>query len=139
LFDFFILFKMKQISFKQIISKIKKTKFEKFDLIVAIGQGGIIPASLVADKLKLDMKILWLNFRDENNKIKYKSPKLTKKFDIKLKNKKILLVDDVNRTGKTLQKAKKLLKGNKIKTFVLNGKADYNIINSKECVRFPWR
>jgi len=129
---------MKQISFKQIISKIKKIKFEKFDVIVAIGQGGIIPASLVADKLKLDMKILWLNFRDENNKIKYKSPKLTKKFN-KITNKKILLVDDVNRTGKTLEKAKQILKRNKIKTFVINGKADYNIINSKECVRFPWR
>lgn len=130
---------MKQISFKKIIEKIKKISFEKFDAVVAIGKGGIIPASLAADKLKVDMFVLWLNFRDEYNRPKYKSPRLTKKFNIKLKNKKILLVDDVNRTGKTLEKAKKILKGNKIKTFVINGDADYSIINSKECVRFPWR
>ena len=55
-----------------------------------------------------------------------------------LKDKKILLVDTVSRTGKTLKKAKQLLKGNKIKTFVINGKADYQIINKKECVLMPW-
>lgn len=130
---------MKLISFKKIIDKIKKIKFEKFDLIIAIGRGGIIPASLAADRLKIDMFVLWLNFRDKNNNPKYKSPKLTKKFNFKLKNKKILLVDDVSKTGKTLEKAKKILKGNEIKTFVINGAADYNIINSKECVEFPWR
>lgn len=130
---------MKQISFKQIVNKIKKIKFEKFDVVVAIGKGGIIPASLIADKLKLDVFVLWLNFRDENNKPKYKNPKLTKKFNIKLKSKRILIVDDVSRTGKTLEKAKNILKGNKVKAFVLNGKADYNLFNSKECVRFPWR
>lgn len=130
---------MKPITFKKIINEIKKIRFEKFDLIVAIGRGGIIPASLVADKLKIDMFVLWLNFRDEKNNQRYKSPRLTKKFSFKLNNKRILLVDDVNKTGKTLEKAKEILKGNKMKTFVINGNADYNIINSKDCVRFPWR
>ena len=55
-----------------------------------------------------------------------------------MKNKKILLVDDFSRTGKTFKEAKKLLKGAKIKTFVINGKADYKLYSYKTCLKFPW-
>jgi len=49
-----------------------------------------------------------------------------------------LLVDDFSRTGKTFEEAKKILKGSKIKTFVVNGKADYGLHNYPCCVKFPW-
>jgi hypoxanthine phosphoribosyltransferase len=62
------------------------------------------------------MDILWLNLRDEKNNIIRTEPQLIGK-NIELKNKKILLVDDVSRTGKTLEKAKQLLNGNEIKNF----------------------
>lgn len=132
------LYRMKKLTFEQIINKINHINFEKFDLVVAIGKGGIIPGALVANHLNLDIKILWLNFRNENNNPKYSKPKLTKEIDFNIKNKKILLVDDVSRTGKTLNAAKGLLKGNKVKTFVVNGNADYSLYNFKDCIEWPW-
>lgn len=131
---------MQKLTFSKFFSSLGKIKFDKFDLIVAIGKGGIIPSVFIHEKLKIPIEIIWINFRDETNKQVRKEPviKIINKKLKKIKNKKILLVDDVARTGKTLKKAKTLLKGNKIKTFVVNGKADYNILNKTECVRLPW-
>lgn len=130
---------MQKLTFTKFFSLLNKVKFEKFDLIVAIGKGGIIPAVFLHQKLRIPIKPIWINYRDETNKPIRKEPILIKTNKLKLKNKKILLVDDVSRTGKTLNKAKSILKGNKIKTFVVNGKADYYILNKEECVRFPWK
>ena len=149
---------MKKLTLNQIIKKIKKIKFPKFDLIIAIGKDGIMPASLLKHYLNLPIQVIWLNYRNKNNKPIRKEPILKKPLDKKLKrlkNKKILLVDTVSRTGKTLNKAKELLKlsneskkgfgktkflqkNNKIKTFVVNGKADYSLYNFKECIKWPW-
>jgi len=132
---------MKKLSFSYLTRKIKKIRFSKFNLIIAIGKDGIMPASLLQHFLKVPAHVIWLNYRDKNNNPIRKNPILTKPLNKKLKtikNKKILLVDTVSRTGKTLRKAKQLLKGNKIKTFVINGKADYSILNKKECILMPW-
>lgn len=128
---------MKKLEFNYLIKKLKRIRFSKFDLIVAIGKDGIMPASLLQYLLNTPVEIIWLNYRDKNNKPIRKEPKLMKPFK-KIKNKKILLVDTISRTGKTLEKAKQLLKGNKIKSFVINGKADYSVIDSKACVLMPW-
>lgn len=132
---------MKKLTLNQIIKKIKKIKFQKFDLIVAIRKDGIMPASLLKHFLKIPVQVIWLNYRNKNNKPIRKESILIKQLNNKLKNlknKKILLVDTVSRTGKTLNKAKELLKGNRIKTFVINGKADYSLYNFKECIEWPW-
>ena len=128
---------MKKLTLKQIISGVKKIKFDRFDLIVAVGRDGIMPASLLKHFLDIPVKVIWINYRDENKNPVRKEPKLMKKF-AKVKNKKILLVDTVSRTGKTLEKAKELLKGNKIKTFVIDGNADYSLFSFKECIDWPW-
>ena len=145
---------MKTITLKQIIEKIKKIKFEKFDLIVAIGKDGIMPASLLRYFVKAPVEVIWINYRNKDNKPIRETPILTKPLNKKLENKKILLVDTVSRSGKTLAKAKELLEGNDIKTFVINGslkskisnsyespirkKADYSLFNFKECIDWPW-
>ena len=130
---------MRKLTLKQIIKRIKKIKFQRFDLIVAIGKDGIMPASLLRYFLDLPVYVIWLNYRDSNNNPIRKSPILTKPLNFKkIKNKRILLVDTVSRSGKTMAKAKKLLEGNRIKTFVINGKADYSLYNFKECIEWPW-
>ncbi len=129
---------MKELNFEDIVKKIKNTKFSKFDLVVAIGSGGLIPAAIIAKHLNLDLKVLWLKFKDDKNKEIYKKPKLLKKIGFSYKKKKILLVDDFSRTGKTFKEAKKNLKGAKIKTFVINGKADYSLYKYPCCIKFPW-
>ena len=132
---------MKQLTLKQIIKKLNKVKFPKFDLIAAIGKDGIMPASLLKCFLNIPAYVIWLNYRNKQNNPIRKAPILTKPLNKKLKiikNKQILLVDTISRSGKTLEKAKELLKGNKIKTFVINGKADYSLYHFKECIKWPW-
>jgi xanthine phosphoribosyltransferase len=69
---------------------------------------------------------------------KYDSPQLLSPINFDYKNKTILLVEDRIKTGATLQFAKLLLHGAKeIKTFAVNGKADYSLYN-EACFRFPW-
>jgi xanthine phosphoribosyltransferase len=126
-------------NWRQIQNKLDKIVFlENFDLIVAIARGGVIPGFLISKKIKNDLELMWLRFRDDENKVIFKSPRLIKKLDFNFKGKKILLVDDVSRTGTTLKTASKYLKGAKnIKTFVINGKADYCLYD-QECFKLPW-
>jgi len=131
---------MKRKSMKEIMSKIEKLKFEEnYDFIVAIADGGIFPGAILSNKLQVPLEILKINFRDENQKPKYDSPKLLGKINFKYKNKKILIVDDVSNSGATLEKAKKCLtKASKIDTFVVNGSADYSLY-IEDCFKFPWK
>lgn len=130
---------MKAKSWKQIQNKLDKVVFqEKFDLVVAIGRGGITPGFLVSKKLENGLETLWLRFRDDENKIIFKAPRLMKKSGFKFHGKRVLLVDDVSKTGTTFKTAEKYLRGAKsIKTFVINGKADYCLYD-EECFKFPW-
>jgi len=130
---------MEEKSWKQIQNKLDRVVFDKnFDMIVAIGRGGVTPGFLVSKKLKKDLELVWLRFRDDENKVAFKQPKLIKKLEFNFKNKNILLVDDISRTGTTFKAASKYLKGSKsIKTFVINGKADYYLYD-ENCFKFPW-
>jgi hypoxanthine phosphoribosyltransferase len=131
---------MKKLALCQIIKELKRINFPKFDLIMAIGKDGIMPASLLQHFLKLPVKIIWINYRNKDNKPIRKEPKLIKPLkDLKsIKNKRIIIVDTISKTGKTLNKAKELLKENKLKTFVINGKADYSLFNYDDCIQWPW-
>jgi xanthine phosphoribosyltransferase len=124
----------------EILNKIKAIKFqEDFDTIVAIARGGIFPAALLQQKLMIDLEIIWLNFRDEKQQPQHDEPVLLKPISFIYRDKKILLVDDRSRTGKTFDKGKALLKGAKfIKTLVVNGKADYPLFD-EDCFTFPWK
>jgi len=113
---------------------------ESFDLIVAVANGGIVPAALLNQKLGLDMQLLKLNLRDSNQRQLYDKPKLLEQITFDVKGKTILLVEDRVKTGNTLNFAKNLLLeagALNIKTFAVNGKADYCLYD-ETCFRFPW-
>jgi hypoxanthine phosphoribosyltransferase len=126
-----------KIKFDDFLSDLEKIDFGDFDMVVAIGRGGIVPGALIASLLNKEYHVLWLNFRDDAHKPKYKEPRVAHKIDFEHRNKKILLVDDVSRTGATLKKAKELLKAD-VKTFVVNGNADISMYNYKQCIEWPW-
>jgi xanthine phosphoribosyltransferase len=130
---------MERKSLDDILQKISQLKFaEDFDMIVAIANGGIIPAALINQLLLIDFQIIKINFKDEYQQIRYKEPKLIQPIDFQYINKRILLVDDRVKTGTTLQTAKCLLNDAKlIKTFAINGKADY-FLYDEDCFLFPW-
>ena len=128
------------ISFDEIKRRLNNINLPDFDLIVGIASGGIVPSSLVAFISGKELSIMELNYRDENNNPRYDAPKLLNDFKINLSGRKILLVDDVSVTGKTLDKAKSFLTGNEIYTFTFKGKSDYVLFPEiKSCVNWPWK
>lgn len=111
---------------------------ETFDIVVAIANGGIVPAGIINQRLNADFQTIKINLRDPQQKPKYDEPKLLSPVDFDFKNKKILLVDDRIKTGSTIKLAKELLKETQlIKTFAVNGTADYALFDEL-CFRFPW-
>lgn len=133
---------MNNKSFEEVKKRFMEMTFdEPFDLIVAVANGGIIPAAMLNQALALDIQLLKLHLRDANQKQLYDRPQLLEAIRFDVKEKKILLVEDRVKTGTTLNYARQLLldKGaSVVKTFAVNGRADYCLYN-EACFRFPWR
>lgn len=131
---------MVPISFIEISERLKQMDLPRTDVVIGIGSGGIVPASLVAFHLQADLQIMTLNYRDENNNPRFSAPLLLQKPDWDLVGKQILLVDDVSVSGKTIEAALEQLKGLTVKTLAMKGKADYVLFPEiKDCVKWPWK
>ena len=130
---------MEEKTFKEIMERFRTVTFnENFDMIVAIANGGIIPAAILNQRLHIDINLLKINLRDSNQQPKYNTPQLMSSIDFEIKNKTILVIDDRVRTGATMSLACDLLRDAKlIKTFAVNGKADYSLYD-EGCFKFPW-
>jgi len=126
-------------TFEEVLEQFGTITFnENFDMIVAIANGGIIPAAILNQRLNIDIQLLKINLRDSDQKPKYDAPQLMSSIDFEVKNKTILVVDDRVRTGATMRLACDLLRDAKlVKTFAVNGKADYALYN-ESCFKFPW-
>lgn len=130
---------MRTKGFEEIIERLKQIHFiEKFDMIVAIANGGLVPAALLNQQLNVDIQVLRINFKDEKQQPRYDSPQLLQQIGFDFEGKNILLVDDRIKSGATIVLAKELLKkAALIKTFAVNGTADYALFD-ENCFRFPW-
>ena len=126
-------------SFEEVMQRFREITFhETFDMIVAIANGGIIPAAIINQRLNVDIQLLKINLRDPNQRPKYNSPRLISPIDFDYKGKSILLAEDRIKTGATVQYAIALLKdASRIKTLAVNGKADYSLYD-EPCFKFPW-
>lgn len=123
----------------EVLERFRTISFsEEFDLIVAIANGGIVPAGIINQRLQKEIHLLRINLRDEYQRPKYDSPRLLTPVDFEVKDKKILLVDDRIKTGATIRMACELMKeAAVIKTFAVNGTADYALFD-EPCFKFPW-
>ncbi len=65
---------------------------ERIDFVVGISRGGLIPAALLAARINKPLVAVYI---DKNDKIYFDRPEW-------IKNKNVLVVDDVIRSGKTL-------------------------------------
>ena len=127
-------------TFEEVLERFRNIQLEeKFDLIVAIANGGIIPAAILNQRLDIEIQLLKINLRDSNQQPRYEFPRLISPIDFDFKDKTILLVEDRVKTGNTLNYAKSLLmqEAKLVKTFAVNGDADYPLYN-EDCFRFPW-
>ncbi len=131
---------MVTLSFIEISERLKSIALPEFDLVIGIGSGGIVPAGVVAFHLNAELQVMVLNYRDENNDPRYEWPVVIKKQEMELEGKKILLVDDVSVSGKTMDAALGQLEGHDVKTLAMKGKADFVLFPEiKECVKWPWK
>ena len=128
-------------SFDEVAERFLNIQFdEEFDLIVAIANGGVIPAAILNQRLGLELQLLKINLRDPEQRPRYDAPRLLSPIDFEVKGKRILLVEDRVKTGATLEYARKLLREQdalSVKTFAVNGKADYALYD-ESCFCFPW-
>jgi uncharacterized protein len=126
-------------TFDEVMKRVREIEIpEAFDMVVAIANGGIIPAAMINQRLGCEYHLLKLNLRDARQNKLYDKPKLLAEIDFNYKGKRVLLVDDRVKTGTTLQFAKELLsEAAVVKTLAVNGIADYCLYN-ETCFRFPW-
>ncbi|MEN8115622.1 MAG: phosphoribosyltransferase [Bacteroidota bacterium] len=131
---------MVPLSFKQITERLKSVELPEIDVVVGIGTGGIPAATMVAYHLNAELRVMILIYRDEQNNPRFETPKVLKKAEWQLEGKRILLVDDVSVSGKTMNKALEQLQGLNVKTLAMKGKADYILFPEiKDCVKWPWK
>lgn len=126
-------------TFDEVMERFRSIAFEdEFDMIVAITNGGIVPAGIINQRLQKEIHLLKINLRDEYQHPKYDQPKLLAPIDFDFRDKRILLVDDRIKTGSTIKLAKELMQeARMIKTFAVNGNADYALFD-EACFKFPW-
>ena len=63
-------------TFEEVRQRFLEITFEeRFDLIVAVANGGIIPAAMLNQRLNLDMQLLKLHLRDADQKQLYDRPR----------------------------------------------------------------
>jgi hypoxanthine phosphoribosyltransferase len=126
--------------FQEILARFEEIRFEEeFDTIVAIANGGIIPAGILNQRLNIDFQLIKINLRDEAQRPKWEDPRLLEPLAFDPSGRRILLVDDRIKSGSTIRLAKKLLSSALVvKTFAVNGTADYSLYD-QSCFRFPWK
>ena len=131
---------MEEISFEAIRQRFEKIRLPECDLVVGISEGGVVPATLVAYIIGCDVRMVGIRFRGQDNTICHSQPVLLNTISVPAGVQRILLVDDVSVSGKTIETAKNVLKDYQVITLVLRGNADYVLFPEIEhCVKWPWR
>ena len=128
------------LDFTTISQALKAFLLPEVDHIVGIADGGIVPASLIAHQINRPMSLIQINYRARDNSPRYPRPVLLSWQPLPVGGQRILLVDKVAVSGKTMQFAQTFLMEHEVITFVLKGKADYVLFPEIEsCVNWPWK
>ncbi len=114
---------------RQLAHKIQDSGYTP-DIIICIARGGYIPARLICDYLGLD-NITSIRIKHYSSSEKSKAAQLIDPLSINIQEMKVLLVDDNNDSGDTLQEALKYLESfnpTEIKVSVLHHKATSTLV-----------
>jgi uncharacterized protein len=133
---------MTPLAFTDIVARLSAWSFpSRIDGVVAIASGGLVPAALVAQRLGVEMKVIALNYRDDNNEPRFAEPKLLSSVPDLGPWRRVLLIDDVYVSGKSWHAARALLPPDiEVLPFVLKGKVDFALIRDVDgCVQWPWK
>lgn len=128
------------LDFTTISRALKAFPLPEVDHVVGIATGGIVPASLIAHQINRPLSLIEINYRARDNSPRYPRPVLLSWQPLPVGGQRILLVDEVAVSGKTMKFAQSFLKEHDVITFVLKGKADYVLFPGIEaCVNWPWK
>ena len=135
--------------YEMLLCQAQKIKTQNYrpDLIVAIARGGIVPARILSDLLENpNLNFIQIEFYTNIN-LTLQQPILKQTLTTNVTGKKILLIDDISDTGKSLRLAKTHLQQQgaiEIKTATLYQKkqsittADFYEKQTTNWVVFPW-
>lgn len=141
---------VKQISWQDFADLVKSAipELARYnpDLVLGVIRGGLYPATYISHILQKELYPIRLTRRYED-KVVYNKPRwIIKPTDI-VRNKKVLVVDDICDTGETLEIIKEELEGldaTDIKTFTIyshfhgKDKVDYCSLVTDELIINPW-
>jgi len=128
-----------KLDFLEICDRLERLELPEVDSVVGIATGGNVPASLVAYRFSLPLRMMQLNYRAEDNTPQRPEPQLLATFHPPSAQR-VLLVDDVSVSGRTLGVARALLPHCEVTTLVLKGRADVVLFPEIErCVLWPWK
>jgi gluconokinase len=128
------------LSLPEIKQRLQACTLPVVDRVIGIGSGGSVPAALVAYELGCPLTILPINYRAPDNSPRYAEPQLLGAIDLADSDQRLLLVDDVSVSGKTLDVAKAVLAGREVTMLVMKGKADIVLFPEvSACVNWPWQ
>lgn len=134
---------MQEIEFLSIRERIKQIKIPSVDMVIGVATGGTVPAALVAYEIGRPLMVCEINYRDEANVPRYTEPRVRGAISVPRGVRRVLLVDDVAVSGKTLNAAKALLPDLEIVTLVCKAKAGTADIilfpDMPGCVMWPWK
>jgi len=112
---------------------------DKFDLVVGVERGGILPAYLASRWLDAPLKTIRIPPQDGNHSAQSGYSHLEHPQMADIRGIRVLLADDVANTGTTLHHAAQSLAGARITTMVISGEADISLLGPHErCIRWPW-
>ena len=128
------------LDFTTISRALKAFPLPEVDHVVGIATGGIVPASLIAHQINRPLSLIEINYRARDNSPRYPRPVLLSYQPLPVGGQRILLVDEVSVSGKTMKFAQSFLKDHEVITFVLKGRADYVLFPEiASCVNWPWK
>jgi len=127
----------------------KALKAFRPDCIVGIERSGTVPSNMIADSLGIPSYTVRIkHYGPGLPPVElYVDPVVLRPLRAKVEGQRVLIVDDLIRTGRTLQKAIAHLREKRVaevKTAVLvakpegSEKVDFYAIQSEDCVVFPW-
>lgn len=117
------------------------------DIIIAISRGGLVPARLLSDSLNVPVLYTIRIFFYSSVGVRMEKPEVTQPLSADIKGKKILIVDDISDSGKSLELAEehaKSLNPAEIKTATIHYKPgsifkpDFFVSTTEAWVVYPW-
>ena len=128
------------ILFGAISDALHSFNFPEIDLVLGISEGGKAPAAMIAHQLGVTLKLINLGNKNDQGKFSLSTSEIDQivEWDF-FGHHRILIVDDVSVTGKTLQFIKDNVQADDVYTLVLFGEADYVLFPKvKSKITLPW-